>query len=287
MRKVLIAWFSQGGTTSMVAERISTGLEEAGCDVVKLKIESPVSPDVSQFDAIGIGCPAYLYRPPFLVMDFIRSLPDLAGKPTFVFLLHGTWQGAAGNRLRRALAMKHGKDIGYFHCMGADTFVGYMKQGYLFSPDSPTKEELEAAHAFGRSLPERASQSPSSVDPFDPPTGFVYAIERALGNRLIAKLVFGVSIHADENCSRCGICVAACPTHNIILREEGRPSWGRNCLLCVTCELKCPRNAVHSPFDWPVFVLFIKHNVRHALRGPFQVARVSHSAGKTKRIGFP
>lgn len=284
MRKVLISWFSQGGTTSMVAGRIRTGLVEAGCEVTEFRIGDPAIPDISQFDAIGIGSPAYMYRPPFSVTDFLHNLPDLDGKPTFVFLLHGTWQGAAGNRIRRSLNSKHGKDIGYFNCMGADYFVGYLRQGYLFSPDSPREQELDAAQQFGRSLPARASQVRPNVEPYDPPTGLVYAIERALGNRLLTRLMYSVLIHADINCNSCGICVTVCPTHNITLPEGGRPTWGRNCLLCMTCELKCPRNAVHSPFDWPVFSPLMKHNVQHALRGPFQAAKVSHSAGVTKRI---
>lgn len=284
MRKILIAWFSQAGATTEVAGRICTGLTAAGCEVAKLEIGKGAIPDVAQFDAIGIGSPTYLYRPPFAVSDFVRSLPDLAGKPAFVFLLHGTWQGASGNRIRRLLAAKNGRDIGYFHCMGADYFVGYLKRGYLFSPDSPTEQELDAAYQFGLSLPLRASQSPPKVEPFDPPTGFWYAIERMLGNRLLTRLVYSVSIHADSNCNNCGVCVAACPTHNIALREGRRPSWGRNCLLCVTCELRCPRGAVHSPYDWPAFGPLMSYNVRHALRGPFQVAKVSHSAGVIKRI---
>jgi flavodoxin/NAD-dependent dihydropyrimidine dehydrogenase PreA subunit len=284
MRKVLVAWFSQRGTTSAVAERISAGLMAAGCEVARLEIGKGVTPDLAQFDAIGIGSPAYVYRPPFAVTDFVRTLPDLAGKPTFAFVLHGTWQGAAGNRIRRMLAAKNGRDIGYFHCFGADYFVGYLKRGYLFSPDSPTAEELEAAHRFGLSLPGRASQHAPEVEPFDPPTGFWYAFERMLGSHLLARLVLGVTIHADGSCDSCGVCVAACPTHNIELREGKRPKWGRNCLLCVSCELKCPRDAVHSPYDWAVFKPLMSYNVRQALRGPFEVAKVSHSAGASKRI---
>ena len=284
MRKVLIAWFSQGGTTSLVAEKIGAGLLEAGCEVSKFRIGDPIIPDISKFDAIGIGSPTYMYRPPFSVTDFIRNLPDLAGKQTFVFLLHGTWQGAAGNRIRKLLISKHGKDIGYFKCTGADYFVGYLKLGYLFSPDSPTEQELDAARQFGRSLPANADRVHPATEPFDPPTGFVYAIERALGNRLFIRLIYSVLIHSDVNCNRCGLCVGACPMHNIILPEGERPSWRRNCLLCMTCELKCPRNAIHSPFDWPIFSPLMKYNVQDALHGPFEAVKVSHSAGITKRI---
>jgi ferredoxin/flavodoxin len=284
MKKVLMAWFSQGGSTSAVAQRISGGLKAAGCEVVGLEIGKDRVPDLAQFDTVGIGSPTYVFRPPFVVTDFVRSLPDLAGKSTFVFLLHGTQQGAAGNRLRRLLKAKNGRDVGYFNASGPDYFIGYLKRGYLFSPDSPTKQDLEVAEQFGRELPFRAGQGQAALEPFDPPTGFMYALERALCNRSFTKLVYAASIHADKNCDSCGVCVAACPTHNIRLETGKMPSWGRDCLLCATCQLKCPQDAVHTPYDWSVFAPLLDYNVRDAVRAQIPFELTTHSHGVTRRI---
>jgi len=152
MKKCLIVYYSQGGTTDKVAKKIATGLHAAEyqTDLYNIKEKSP--PETVGYDLLGIGSPTYYFRPPFNVTDYLNSLPKLYGLPTFVFTLHGTYQGDCGNIIRHALVQKEAQDVGYFHCHGADYFYGYLKEGYLFSPDSPTAGELAQAEDFGRRL---------------------------------------------------------------------------------------------------------------------------------------
>lgn len=49
----------------------------------------------------------------------------------------------------------------------------------------------------------------------------------------------------------CGLCIKLCPTGNITEDGDEHPAWGRNCLLCLTCELKCPKDAITSPVSCP------------------------------------
>jgi len=44
-------------------------------------------------------------------------------------------------------------------------------------------------------------------------------------------------------CEECGLCVAACPTKNIML-EGHRPAFGPKCVKCFICVEICPRGAV-------------------------------------------
>ena len=44
-------------------------------------------------DALGVGLPVYIYRPPFNAWAYLKGLPELAGLPAFVFAVHGTVQG--------------------------------------------------------------------------------------------------------------------------------------------------------------------------------------------------
>lgn len=283
MQNVLIASFSQKGTTSAVSERIAAGLRKAGCEVSSLRIGRDKTPDLSRFDTVGVGTPAYVFRPPYVVTDFLRSLPDLTHKSFFAFVLHGTVQGACGNRVRSFLARKNAIEIGYFDCYGADYFIGYLKRGYLFSPDAPAPEDLEAAERFGADLPRRARDGANVPEPLDPATPFWFGVERMLTARLFTRLVYGTAIHADKRCDNCGVCIAACPTHNIVQREGRTPRWGRNCLLCATCELRCPRDAVHTPYDWRAFAPLLTYNVRRGVREKIPFAMVTHAGGVTRR----
>jgi NAD-dependent dihydropyrimidine dehydrogenase PreA subunit len=61
------------------------------------------------------------------------------------------------------------------------------------------------------------------------------------------------------------------------------PVWERNCLLCLTCEMKCPKDAITTPISW--IRPLMKYNVRHASRDPsLDHVRVTHSKGRTQRI---
>ena len=58
-----------------------------------------------------------------------------------------------------------------------------MKRGYLFSPDSPTEAELVSAEEFEKLIAERHNSNTGEVDSYDPPTAFMYGLERFLVNR--------------------------------------------------------------------------------------------------------
>ena len=99
-------------------------------------------------------------------MEYVNSLPHLGGLPVFVFLLHGTHPGDAGNHVRKALLHKGAREAGYFRTFGADFYFEYLKRGCLFSPDSPTTAELAAAGEFGRTLAARMAAGQFVSEPF-------------------------------------------------------------------------------------------------------------------------
>src|SRR5512139_3809575 len=111
MSRILITYLSLGGTTAQVAERIAAGLRSASHDVDLSNLARQQAPAPDGYAVLGIGAPAYYFRPPFTVMDYVQSLPDLAGCPVFVFVLYGSYRGDTGNRLRRALAGKKAQEV--------------------------------------------------------------------------------------------------------------------------------------------------------------------------------
>ncbi len=286
MPRSLVVYFSQDGTTARVAEQVAVGLRGEGHDVDLSNLKDGTPPDPRGYDLLGVGSPVYYFRPPFSVADYVADLPDLAGLPTFVLLLHGTYPGDAGSTIRQALARKGGREVGYFRCHGADYFLGYLKRGYLFSPDHPTSDELARATAFGRQVAGRVAGEPHVGEPPDPPPAPIYRLERLLVGRLLVRQVYSRLFSVDaRQCNACGLCAKLCPTGNVAPDGHGRPVWGRNCLLCLTCERRCPRDAITSPVSWPVFLPFLVYNVRHASRDPaLSHARVVHRRGRTRPV---
>jgi ferredoxin/flavodoxin len=280
-----MAMFSQTGTTLKIAEEIAIGLRaESGCELIFHMINSLPAPTLDEFDVIGIGSPVYIFRPPFPVIDFVKSLPDLKGKAFFVFVQYGTTPGDCGNWIRRELRRKHGQDAGYLLTRGPNYFISYVKHGYLFSPDSPTHFEIDTARRFGQLLVRRYASKISETETKDPRTHVVHAFERFTTNRLFVKMLLSRFFMANHHCDGCGICIQKCPVKNITPGVKMRPVWHTNCILCGTCQMVCPKDAVSSPFDWLIFDPFVAYNVSRARCEKTHFSRVSHAEGKTLRL---
>ena len=64
-----------------------------------------------------------------------------------------------------------------------------------------------------------------------------------------ASRLFGLELHAAENCSSCGTCWGNCPEKNIKRGSDGKPQFGYNCLMCMRCIYNCPENAICPRFS--------------------------------------
>jgi flavodoxin/NAD-dependent dihydropyrimidine dehydrogenase PreA subunit len=286
MKKGLIVFFSQKGSNMGVAEAIGAGLREAGHQVDLWNLKEGQPPDPRDYDFFGLGSPTYYYRPPFIVTDYVKSLPELAGLPAFVFVVHGTYRGDTGDQIRQALARKGAEEVGYFYCYGAGYFLGYLKEGYLFSAGHPTEEELARAGTFGREVAARLAGKPYPRAANDPPLEPIYRLERFLANRFLTRHFYSRLFRENERCRPdCDVCIKQCPVENIKRGADGRLVRGRGCQLCLSCEMTCPEDAITSPVSWPIFRPFILYNVRHGARDPMlDSARVVHKNGQTQRV---
>lgn len=284
MPSISIAYFSQTGTTQTIAEHIARGLGKTGVKPTLSPMTEMAPHRFAEADILGLGLPVYMFRPPFLVMDFLKALPDLTGKSFFLFVLFGTHPGSTASTVRQILLQKGATELGLHYSMGADLFAGYLKEGTLFSPDRPSQADKEASESFGESLLARFhnGQPLPEVDLFG--AGIPDLIERAFTHRFLARHLYRHTIVVqDELCSSCGLCANLCPTGNITM-EEGKPRIGKECLLCLTCQLRCPKGAFWSPFTSWVFAPVMKFNIWNGKRRGVEHVPVTWEGGKVKRI---
>lgn len=284
MTKVLIATFSQTGSTKKIADQIAKGLQSSDWEVTHFSISGNDLPELDEYDIIGIGTPTYFFRPPFIVKDFVRNLKGLENKSSFVFILHGTHQGDCGNWIRRKLKTKGTRDLGYFKSFGIDYWLGYIKRGVMFCPDSPTESELSSAEEFGKQIVKRFTVRSPEVEPFDPFTPVVYKIERMLVARPLVKLMYSRTFKVSSQCDNCGICIQKCPVNNITETNNGKLIWDSKCILCGTCELSCPKDAISSVLDSKIFAPTMVYNIKASKNKKIPFASVEHSGGKTRLI---
>lgn len=286
MKKALIFYFTQGGTTETISNEVAGGLKKSGYSVDQVKIPSNKVPDIQDYDIIGIGFPVYAYRAPYVVTDFLKSLPSIRGKHFFVFMLYGSYRGKAGNSVRKLLARKGGIEAGYSYYHGSNLYYGYLTRGYHFSPDHPDKEERKRAREFGSSVAAAAQGQAYNKPPFDRSQGIVYEIEKHITSKFYIKYNYSFLYKADKKkCSGCGICVKKCPRGNITLNKNKIPEWGRDCLLCMYCQMYCPEEAITSAIDWPVMSLFFNYNIKKAEADKgLDMVKVELKRGKIKRL---
>lgn len=286
MKRALIVYFSQGGTNRRVAEIIGESLSMAEYQVDLWNLKDSPPPDPREYELLGIGSPVYYYRAPFIVTDFVNRLPHLLGLSAFVFVVHGAYRGNTGNTIRRTLRLKGAKEVGYFYCYGADYFLGYLKEGCLLSPDHPSEEELESADVFGHNIAARLEGALYEPPEDDPEVQMIYRLERFLTNRVLVKYFYSRLFRVNEMCHpECDLCIRQCPVQNILRGGDGKLVWGRKCLLCLSCEMNCPEDAITSPVSWAVFRPFMNYNTRHALQDPaLDSVKVIHKRGQTMRL---
>ncbi len=287
MAKCLIVYFSQGGTTAKIAEAVAKGLRARSHEVVLHNLQDGPAPDHAKFDVLGVGGPAHYYRPAIVVSDYLDSLPALSGKPVFCFMLYADYPGDAGTRMRQELEEKGGKEMGYARFPGEGRFLGYLKQGYGFSPDQPKTDQVSRAEEFGSEIAARLAGKACTKAACDARTPFIYRVERFFMSPFSIRHFYSRMFRLDrKKCVNCGLCMKACPTRNISEDGKGNHVWGRNCILCFACEMKCPKEAINSPVTWFTFLPFMVYNTRTAAADPaIAWVRVRHANGKTTVVG--
>ena len=289
--KGLIVYFSQGGSNARVADAIATALGGAGYQIDLWNLRDGQPPDVRGYQLLGIGSPVYYFHLPVNVQHYVEHLPNLNGIPAFLFIVHGTHRIDTANWLRRMLARKGAREVGYFHCHGEAHVFALLREGYLFSPDRPSSSELLEAKAFGEAIAARVAGQPYARPPDEPSPPTIYRLERMLASRWLIEHFYSRLFRVDSSkCTACGLCMDVCPTANIRKDALGRPEWDRRCLACLSCEMKCPEEAIASaltrPFPGVLIRLLFRYNVRRWIaEGELDYVRVVHQRGETHRIG--
>jgi flavodoxin/ferredoxin len=291
MPRAILLYYSIGGTTRRVAETIASGLAEEGVETTLHDLREGAPADIASYDLLGVGTPAHYFRAPSPVTDALDEVGSLSGRGAFAFVLHGTYRGKALNVLRGKLRGLGTAELGSLALYGEGHFLPYQRLGFLSNPGRPNEQDLARATAFGRTLATRlvAFRDAGAVpepEPMDPPTHWVYALERAVTLPPLGTALYSHFFRADRTtCTKCGKCARVCPTHNIEFARGEFPAWGRDCITCLNCISLCPEDAVRSPIDWWVFEPFYRYNVRRARRQhSFPYVRAVHRRGKTEIV---
>jgi flavodoxin/Pyruvate/2-oxoacid:ferredoxin oxidoreductase delta subunit len=286
MKKALIVYYSQHGTTAAIAENIAEGIRPKNYSVESVNIRDEKPGDLLSYDLLVIGSPVYYFRPAYNILDMIKDFPSLNGMPVAFFLMYGTHSFNACRYLEKILNKKGADVKGYSQYTGDDLYLGYLREGYLFSPDHPDRSEKTRAKKFGEDLVDAVDNQTGLSSPARSMPGPVYMMEKLFYFKWMIRHFHSRFLKAHrKKCNNCGTCAGECPTGNISQREDGKMVFGRNCILCLTCQLKCPREAVSSTLDWFLMKPFLVYNTRSAAKNPgIDTVRVKFAKGRIERL---
>jgi len=268
--RVVIIYFSQTGNTRKVAEAIREQMiGDAGhCDLMRLEEADPVM--LSGYDLIGFGVPAFYFREPINAHHFFREMSDQSindrPKPFFFFVTHGGTPGDVYSRIDRMAHSRSLETIGFFQCLGVDTFPPFADRKPLTAFGHPDQNDLLMAKEFAKDVIQKAGVYFDQGDPKRPkiPGNWItravagFFSEQKIRLRMRQHLLPAKNILA-EKCTRCGLCAEQCPVRIIELKPH--PVIDESgCIACYNCQRVCPTGAVQC--DWRLFKLISGEYIR-------------------------
>ena len=188
----------------------------------------------------------YAWGIPLNVVDFIDKLPEsfwevlrIEQRYIWVVLTCGDEVAMAPEMLTKLLNKKGVAPDSIWSVIMPNNYV--LLPGFDVDPKEIEKRKLSDAPARIREIADGIQHQRKVLD-----------VVRGKWPRLKTHTVYplfkkwGISQKkwdSTEGCVGCGICVRACPQHNMEM-IDGRPLWGDNCCSCLACYHSCPRHAV-------------------------------------------
>jgi len=151
--KAAIVYYSGSGSTAKVAKAIHRGMSAStDCDLLRIKKADPKK--MARYDLIGLGGPIWYFRETGNLKAFVWKMPEMPGKPVFLFCAHGSEPIGFFNSLGESVMKKKMKIIGWNDWFGSVLHVLHMPKPYL-TDGHPDAKDLADAESFGREMADR------------------------------------------------------------------------------------------------------------------------------------
>lgn len=235
----MIFYYSGCGNSRHVAEQLAARLEQKLVFIPQAARQGEYDYALAEGESLGFVFPIYSWRPPKLVLDFVRGL-RIEGRPSYVYMVvtYGDDAGLADRMLGKALAAAGLRLDAAFGVTMPNTYVN-MSFMDVDKPDVVQRKLAEAESRIGEVAEMVAAQRRlTDLNRGGAPWLKTYVVGEGFN-----KWVSDKKYRATEACVSCGRCVQVCPLQNIVL-ADGRPHWNGHCTHCEACYHYCPQNAI-------------------------------------------
>lgn len=261
--QVVLIYFSQTGNTRKIAHAMADAFRDHGHCVDIQSLKDATREDAIKGELLGVGTPCFSNQSPTPVKNYLRALPPLDGKRSFVF---ATSSGAPGRVLYDMTRLLREK--------GAHVLGGFLARGQVHHPaphmvgqfpGRPNEEDLARARHFADTVAEHVAAQ--RVDPL--PGGradavvFHQGFYEWMGTVIsdgMSRLLLPEPKLDPERCDQCNWCAVECPMENISLRPY--PILGDRCIRCYHCLTGCPQRAYSADWRFSDPFLMLLYNAR-------------------------
>lgn len=201
---------------------------------------------LSEGERVGFVFPVHGWRPPKIVRRFISGLDIEYSEGNYSFALT-----TAGDNIGETISILEG-DLKKRGIRLDAAFSLIMPESYVGLPfmdvDTEEKEKLKISTS-GKRLERYAEtirmrrHGKTDLDIGRWPRINSRIIGSFFNRYLVKDGPFKVS---EDKCVKCGMCVKACPTGNMIGGHGTFPEWKHtgDCMTCFACYHHCPRHAI-------------------------------------------
>ena len=242
---ITLIYFSQTGSTRTIAGAMAGALREKKHTVQVLDMQEALPSHIKGADVLGVGCPCFESHAPEPVKDWLRTIPALYGKRSFVFATSGGVPGRVLFELTRCLRAKGGKVIGGHMGRGMVRHPAPCLIGRL--PGRPNDDDLAKARDFALALHRHLDNGrndalpESRKDALKAPLGF-YPLVGLIARPWLLRIILPKPRLDQSLCNQCQICAKECPVKSITLSPYPIPDG--TCIRCYHCQNSCPQKAL-------------------------------------------
>ena len=238
--KAVIHFFSGTGNTARAAEIVAARLEAAGYEVARRAIAGGTEPPAGVPDLTVVAFPIWAWAAPHFVLEYVRRLPKGQGAAAAALATCGGFGAQGVGEMERALRRRGYRVVASGEAVYPDN--------WLLAVNPPTGTELEDALAEGDRVVRLFADNCTSDEPVRFRCGWGHVLWSwpiARLFRLCGRRFLGKFFVADDRCTACGLCAAACPAQAIRMSgAPARPRWDANCAGCYRCINLCPAQAI-------------------------------------------
>jgi len=193
--------------------------------------------------------PIYDFKPPHIILKFIKKLSEIDSKYLFAVGTYGVMPLNAMKILDKEIETCGGKlSLGFVakmphNCIGYRT-ISIDEQNEMFKN---WNKKVEVISEYVHTRKEGILETRSILFHFIL-SGLIFKVLPSLLPLICHMTMKGwksLAFISDEKCDGCGICMRICPVDNIEMIDN-RPSWSNHCTSCFACLQWCPKESIQA-----------------------------------------